>query len=571
MKFLFPYLKPYKKQFILGPLFKLIEAVFELVIPMVLALLIDQGVKQNDVKAVVLYGILILGIATIGACSAYVCQYFASLASQGFGSNMRNALFRKVGTFSYADLDRFGTSSLVNRITNDVNQLQVAVAMFIRLVIRVPFLVIGGLIMAMIIDLKMSLILLAIEPVLGITMYLIMSRSVPLYKNLQKKLDKIALGVKENLSGSRVVRAFNKEAEQIEDFERDNLAFCKAAIRINRVSSLLTPLTTIIINAAMIAILWFGGLSVDSGALSQGEILAYINYATTILSALIVLSNLVVIFTKAHTSMVRISEIFDTEPAIRDRADAVDVPPFDRNVPLVEYKNVSFSYFKNAETALNDISFSIYPGMKVGIIGSTGSGKSTLINLLCRFYDTTSGEVFFCGKDVRALRHKSLLHEIGLVPQKVTLFSGTIRDNIRTGKQDADEEQITLALRTAQCDFVKDKGLDGRVEQGGSNFSGGQKQRLTIARALVKRPRLLILDDSLSALDYLTYANLMKALNSGEYADLTILSVTQRVNTVKNSDLILVMDDGNLVGAGKHDELLTSCEVYREICGSQVE
>lgn len=570
MKFLLPYLKPYKKQFILGPMFKLIEAIFELVIPMVLALLIDRGVKQNDVQAVILYGAVILLLACVGAGSAYICQYFASLASQGFGTSMRNALFQKVGSFSYADLDRFGTSSLVNRITNDVNQVQVSVAMFIRLVIRVPFLVLGGLIMAMIIDLKMSLILIAIVPILGIAMYLIMRRSIPLYKKLQKRLDRIALGVKENLSGARVVRAFNKEQSQIEEFEQDNQDFCRAAIRINRVSSLLTPVTTIIINAAMIAILWFGGVSVNAGSLTQGEVLAYINYATTILSALIVLSNLVVIFTKAHTSALRIAELLDTEPAIRDRADAMPLPPDQPGLPLVEFRNVSFSYFKNADTALENISFSLYPGMKVGVIGSTGSGKSTLIHLLNRFYDVTEGEVLLNGADVRTIEQKSIRQAIGLVPQKVTLFSGTIRDNILTGKQDATEEEIRRALLAAQCDFAEQKGLDSHVEQGGSNFSGGQKQRLTIARALVKRPKLLILDDSLSALDYLTYSNLMKALER-DYGDLTILSVTQRINTVKNSDLILVLEDGRLAGAGKHEDLLQSCKVYSEICSSQVE
>lgn len=570
MKLLLPYLKPYKKQFILGPMFKLIEAIFELIIPMVLALLIDRGVKQNDMQAVILYGAIILILACVGACSAYTCQYFASLASQGFGTSMRNALFRKVGTFSYADLDRFGTSSLVNRITNDVNQVQVAVAMFIRLVIRAPFLVLGGLVMAMIIDLKMSLILIAIVPILGVAMFLIMRKSIPLYKKLQKRLDRLSLGIKENLSGARVVRAFNKEQAQIEEFEEDNQDFCRAAIRINKVSSLLTPVTTIIINVAMIAILWFGGISVNIGSLTQGEVLAYINYATTILSALIVLSNLVVIFTKAHTSALRITELLSTEPTIRDCADAKPLPPEQASVPLVEFRNVGFSYFKNADTALENISFSVSPGMKVGIIGPTGSGKSTLIHLLNRFYDVTEGEVLLNGTDVRTLQQKSIRRAIGLVPQKVTLFSGTIRENILTGKQDATEDEILRALSAAQCDFAEQKGLDSHVEQGGSNFSGGQKQRLTIARALVKRPKLLILDDSLSALDYLTYSNLMKALER-DYGDLTILSVTQRINTVKNSDLILVLEDGKLVGAGKHEDLLQSCEVYSEICSSQVE
>ena len=567
---LFPYLKSYKKQLILGPFFKLIEAVFELCLPMVMAELIDRGVKAGNGDLVVRYGLVILGLAVLGACSAYVCQYYASIASQGFGTRLRSSLFEKMGQFSFAELDSFGTETLVNRLTNDVNQLQQAVAMIIRLVIRAPFLCLGGLVMALIINPLLSLVLFVAVPVLAAALYLIMKKTAPLFGRQQKKLDRLALDVKENLAGSRVIRAFDKQAEQEAEFAEDNAAFYRAAMRIQKISSLLNPATLLIINLAMVAILWFGGVQVNAGSMTQGEVVAYINYATIISSAMIVLSNLVVLFTKAWASAGRVTEILQTRPSVADDPRAIPLPP-PSEAPAVRFEQVSFAFSEDGQNVLEGLDFEVGRGQKFGIIGPTGSGKSTLINLLCRFYDVGAGSVSVNGSDVRKVRQASLLKGVGLVPQKISLLSGTVRSNLALGLNDPKDEKLWKALDIAQCGFVREKeGLETEVRQNGANFSGGQKQRLTIARALAKDPEILIFDDSLSALDSLTCANLLRALREA-FPDLTLFLVSQRVSTVQDCDQILVLDNGRPAGLGRHEELLNSCALYREIYQSQVQ
>lgn len=567
---LFPYLKPYKKQLILGPFFKLIEAVFELCLPLVMAELVDKGVKTGDSGLVIRYGLLILGLAVLGACSAYVCQYNASIASQGFGTKLRSSLFQKIGQFSFAELDRFGTGTLVNRLTNDINQLQQAVAMIIRLVIRAPFLCLGGLVMALLINPLLSLVLFVAVPILAAAMALIMTKTAPLFTRQQKKLDRLSLDVKENLAGSRVIRAFDKQAEQQEEFEEDNRAFYQAAMRIQKISSLLNPATLLIINLAMVAILWFGGIQVNAGSMSQGEVVAYINYATIISSAMIVVSNLVVLFTKAWASAGRVTEILLTPVSTTDDPSAVSLPPV-CDLPVVRFDHVSFSFSGDGKNAVENLNFQVSAGQKFGIIGPTGSGKTTLINLLCRFYDASEGAVLVNGTDVKKIRHASLLKGIGLVPQKISLLSGTVRSNVALGLENPDDAVIHRALEIAQCGFVHEKeGLETEVRQNGANFSGGQKQRLTIARALAKKPEILIFDDSLSALDSLTCANLMNALKES-FPQITMFLISQRVSSVQNCDQILVLDNGRVAGLGTHETLLASCELYREIYQSQVQ
>lgn len=579
------YLKPYIKQVTLGPAFKLLEAILELLIPLMMAKLIDNGVKTNSTSYVYAMGGLMLITAVIGAGSAYICQYYASVASQGFGTTMRNLLFKKIQSFSYNEIDQIGTPSLINRITSDVNQLQFAVAMLIRLVIRVPFLCIGGVVMAMIINLRLSLVLLITMPLFAFFLYIVMSKSVPMYKSVQKKLDVLSTVIRENLSGARVVRAFARLDKERARFVNSNREYADSSIRVGRISALLNPVTTVIINLGVAAILWFGGMQVYEGSMTQGEIIAYINYVNMILSALIVLANLVVTFTKAAASAGRVNELLDMESTIVDmdtdkeyklnreidlKTEMVEKPISN---PIIEFSNVSFSYDRSAENVLQNISFKINKGQVTGIIGSTGAGKSTLINLIARFYDVTEGTVSYNGKDVKTMKQKELRDKIGLVPQKSVLFSGTIEENLKWGKPDATLEDMIKASKIAQAYEIienKPEGFQTQIVQGGRNLSGGQRQRLAIARALVKEPDILILDDSSSALDYATDSRLRRELRE-KLSDTTVIIVTQRVAAIRNADIIIVMDEGEIVGMGSNAELLESCAVYKEIVSSQDE
>lgn len=580
------YLKPYIKQVTLGPAFKLLEAILELLIPLLMAKLIDNGVKANNSSYIYRMGGLMLLTAVIGAGSAFICQYYASIASQGFGTTMRNMLFKKIQGFSFNEVDKIGTPSLINRITSDVNQLQFAVAMLIRLVIRVPFLCIGGVVMAMIINVKLSLVLLITMPLFAAFLYIVMSRSIPMYKTVQKKLDNLSTVIRENLSGARVVRAFARLDKERNRFIKSNKEYADNSIRVGRISALLNPATTVIINLGVAAILWFGGYQVYEGSMTQGEIIAYINYVNMILSALIVLANLVITFTKAAASAERVNELLDLEPSISDPAEEqpksinqpTDLSGESNSTekaegPIIEFKNVSFSYGGSAENVLQNISFGIYRGQVTGIIGSTGAGKTTLINLIARFYDTTGGAVCINGTDVKTLKQNELRNKIGMVPQKSVLFSGTIEENLKWGKPDASPDDMVKTAKVAQAyEFIEKKpeGFNTQIVQGGRNLSGGQKQRLAIARALIKKPEILILDDSSSALDYATDASLRKELREN-LADTTVIIVTQRVAAIRHAELIIVMDEGEIVGMGRNEELLESCAVYREIVNSQDE
>jgi len=558
-------LKSYKLHLIVGPFFKLIEAILELMIPTLMVYVIDNGVKNKDTGYIIRMGFVMLLIAAIGLCSALICQYFASLASQGYGAALRKKLFSHINGLSYKELDTLGTSSLVNRITNDVNVLQQAVAMFIRLVIRAPFICIGSVVMAMMLDLKLSLIILACLPVLSLVIFVIMSRIVPRYKKVQKNLDELSVILRENLSGVKVIRAFARRSREIERFNMKNEEFAENSIKVGRISALLSPITTVIMNFAIIAIIWFGGLRVNTGNMSQGEMIAFINYVSYMVAAMLVIANLVVLYTRAAASAMRVREVLDTQSSI---TDSPDYSPSITGNPdcAVEFKNVSFAY--NTQETLKDISFSLKKGETLGIIGATGSGKSSLINLIPRFYDVSSGAVFVNGIDVRQYKISDLRSKISIVNQKASLLSGTVADNIRQGNPNATDAEVEMAARLAQAStFIERLPLKYQsvVERDGANFSGGQKQRLSIARALVRNPEILILDDSSSALDYSTDASIRSNLRTIS-RDMIQIIVTQRAESISHADYILVLDCGDIVGFGKHHELYESCPIYREIC-----
>lgn len=574
MQKLAKYLKNYRKEVILGPIFKLTEAVLELIVPLIMANIIDIGIKNNDSEYVWHMGGVMILLAAIGLTCALICQFFAAKASQGFGTDLRNKMFAHIGSLSHAEIDRLGTPSLVTRITNDINQLQVAVAMLIRLVIRAPFLVIGATVMAVIIDAQMSIIFLVAAVSVAVIVYLIMSRSVPFYRAIQKLLDRVSLLTRENLSGARVIRAFSKQEKEKKRFGETVDEQKEAAIRVGKISALLNPLTYLVINLGIVAIIWFGGGAVNTGHLEQGQIIALVNYMTQILLALIVVANLVVIFTKASASAARVNEVLDTQSSLNDEGNALKAVSAKQGAPKIEFERVSFAYGGNgAQAALTDVSVRIYEGQTIGVIGGTGSGKSTFVNLIPRFYDATQGKVYVNGVDVRDYTFADLRGMIGIVPQRAVLFTGTIRDNMRWRDEAATDEEIIEALRVAQAwEFVgkMPRGLDAPILQGGQNLSGGQKQRLTIARALVGDPQILILDDSASALDFATDAALRKAIRQFGRG-ITVIMVSQRATTVKNADKIIVFDEGNVAGIGTHDELFETSEVYREICLSQLE
>ena len=557
------YIKPYRFQAITGFFFKLVEAFFELLVPLVVADIIDNGIGSLDQDYIIHKGMILFLLAFVGYCCALVCQYFASKTSQGFGTYLRNDMYKAINAYDYENIDAIGTPSLITRITNDVNQLQLAVAMAIRLASRSPFLIIGSLVMAFRINVQMALIFLCSAPLLALAIYLVMSKSTPLYMKIQKQLDHVSLVCRENLSGIRVIRAFSKQKEERQRFEKATQTQKDMQITVGKLSALLNPATTVIVNIAIMFILYIGGVKVNAGSLTQGEIIALINYMNQILLSMLVFANVIVIFNKATACYKRVNEVLDIQPTIHSGNEVNG----EDNVPLVSFDDVSFSY-QNAK-ALSHLTFDIEKGQTIGIIGGTGSGKSTLVNLIPRFYEATQGQVYYKGKKIEEYSLEALRENMGIVPQLAVLFSGTIRSNMQWGKKDATDEEIKTALKVAQASFVEelDEGLDTEIQQGGKNFSGGQKQRLTIARAIVKQPELLILDDSASALDFATDAALRKAIRK---LNTTTIIVSQRVSSIMHADQILVLSHGKLIGKGTHQELLESCEVYKEIAQSQL-
>lgn len=570
------YLRNYKKQLVIGPLFKLIEAIFELIVPVITALIIDNGVRKNDIAYVWKMGGILLLLGIVGWACALVCQYSASIASQGFGTVLRNDLYRHVNTFSHKEIDSFGTSSLITRITNDVNQLQFAVAMLIRLVIRAPFLAVGTIIMAMILDIKLSIVFLAVTPIIAFILYFIMSKSVPFFKLTQKKLDNISRIAREGLSGVRIIRAFSRQETEEKRFNAAAKEQADISIKVGKLSAWLNPLTYAVMNLGIIGIIWFGGQRVEAGGLTNGQVVAFVNYMTQTYLALVVVANLVVTFTKAAASAARVNEVLETAPSVKEMVTQEIQIPFAQKTkaPKIQFQNVSFSYVDtdSSKYALKQISVTIPQGETIGIIGGTGSGKSTFIKLIPRFYDVNEGEILVDGVNVREYPFLQLRKKVGMVPQKAVVFSGTIESNLKWGNPHATEAELMQALELAQArEFVErlPQGLQTKVEQGGKNFSGGQKQRLTIARAIAQQPEILILDDSASALDYATDARLRKALKT-EIKETTVIIVSQRVSAVMHADQILVLDHGEMAGIGSHEALLQTCGVYQEICQSQL-
>lgn len=569
------YFKSYIKEIIFGPTFKLIETITELIIPILIASMIDVGVANNDTKYILTYGAIVIGLNVVGIVVSIISQKLAARASVGIGSSMRSDLYKKINTFSHVELDKYSTATINNRITHDVTRIQQAISMVIRMVMRTPFLLIGSMIMAMTIDLKLSLIFLVAAPLILAVVIIILKATVPLYDNTQKNLDNVSNITRENLQGARVIRSFNKQDYEETRFEKATEKLSRSSIKVSAVSSLLNPLTSTIINFSIVAILWFGGIQVNVGALTQGQIIAFINYLTQISAALISLANIIVALIKAINCGKRVNEVFNTTPSISSPEHATAVIAEHNDIEdseyEVEFKNVSFAYPNMSKNAINNLNLKVKKGQTIGIIGGTGSGKSTVVNLLPRFYDTTKGTVKIKGKDVKEYNLSTLRGLMGIVPQKSVLFSGTLRENMQWRKPDATDEEIYRAIKTAQAEeFVKelDGKLDYKVQAGGKNFSGGQRQRLTIARAFVGNPEILILDDSASALDFQTDANLRHAIKT-DAKNATVFLVSQRVNTIRNSDQIIVLDKGNVVGIGKHKELMESCAVYKEIYESQ--
>ena len=569
------FLKQFKREVLIGPVFKLTEAVFELIVPLVMAQIIDVGIANGDRGYVLRMGGVMVLLGLVGLGCALICQYCAARASQGFGTVLRSEMFRHINTLSHGEIDQIGTPSLITRITNDVNQLQLAVAMLIRLVVRAPFLVIGATVMALLLDWKLACIFFVAAPLMALVLYLVMSRSIPFYRIIQKKLDRISLITRENLSGVRVIRAFSRQEKEKERFAQASEDQMTTSITVGRISALLNPLTSAIINLAIAAVIWFGGFRVDAGGMTQGEVIAFVNYLNQILLAMIVVANLVVIFTKAAASATRVDEVLQLHPSIVNRVSrpAQEV----EGSPEIAFDAVSFAYPDAGAYSLSDISFTVARGQTLGIIGGTGCGKSTLVNLIPRFYEVSQGSIKVDGVDVRDYPMEQLRGKVGIVPQRAVLFSGTLRQNMQWRKQDATDEEIWQALETAQAaSFVRKMpdGLDSVILQGGKNLSGGQKQRLTIARALVGEPEILILDDSASALDFATDAALRQAIakfSAGRGNRMTTIIVSQRANTVRYADQIVVLDDGKAAGIGTHEQLLESCQTYREIYWSQNE
>lgn len=566
MKDLIKYLRHYIKESILAPLFKMLEASFELFVPLVMAAIIDTGIKNSDKPYIFKMGMVLVGLAIVGFISALTAQYFAAKAAVGFGKELRGDLYRHINTLSYSEIDKIGTSTLITRLTADVNQMQTAVNLFLRLFLRSPFIVIGAVVMAFTVDPKTAIIFAVSIPLLAVVVFGIMFYSVPIYKKVQNRLDSVMRMTRENLSGVRVIRAFNHEQREIEDFDKCSEELKDMQLYGGKISAYLNPITYVIVNLSIVLIIYVGGLRVDTGRLTQGEVISLINYMSQVLVELIKLSNLIINLTKSVACGNRINDVFKIKPSINDGSGIKT-----ENDTAVEFDHVSATYAGSNEKSLDSLTLNVPRGSTVGIIGATGSGKTTLIDLIPRFYDVSGGSLKVNGTDVRNYNVDELRKLVGVVPQKAALVSGTVRENMKWGKPDATDEEINAALKTAQAlDFVDEKnGLDSKILQGGKNLSGGQIQRLTIARALVRKPEILILDDSSSALDFATDAALRRAIKS-DTDNMTVFIVSQRFSTIKNADMIIVLDDGRVCGIGKHDELFESCEEYRDICESQL-
>lgn len=573
----------FRRYMVIGPACKLIEVIFDLLTPLVIAQMIDKGIGAHDVNAVVRYGAVLAAMAVIGISFTLVCQKMAALTSQGMGTDIRGALYEHINKLSYAELDRFGTPSLITRITNDVNQVQLAVALGVRMLIRWPFLAVGSMCAALAIDLKLGIIFLICTPAIGLVFWVVMARCIPYYKQLQAKLDRIALICREGLSGARVVRAFVREDHERERFAQAADDQANTAIAVGKLSSILNPVTFLVMNLGVCAILWVGGIQVNVGELTQGQVMAFVNYMTQTLTSIVYVANLVVVFTKASASASRINEVLNCEPSIADEGNRPVALPKPGNVapvPALSLSHASFSFGAGAANAVNDVTLELPLGKTLGIIGGTGSGKSTLVSLIPRLYDASTGSVSVMGSDVRTWPLDQLRRVVATVPQRASLVSGTIRSNLTWRDETATDEELWAALDMAQAsEFVRNKpqGLDAPVEAGGKNFSGGQRQRLTIARALVGSPQVLIMDDSASALDFKTDAALRHAIRERSVRGaaegglpLTTVIVSQRVSTVRDADMICVLDHGSVAGLGTHDELYATCQLYREICQSQL-
>ena len=573
----------FRRYMVIGPACKLIEVIFDLLTPLVIAQMIDKGIGAHDVSAVVHYGMVLAAMAVIGISFTLVCQKMAALTSQGMGTDIRGALYKHINKLSYTELDRFGTPSLITRITNDVNQVQLAVALGVRMLIRWPFLAVGSMVAALAIDLKLGIIFLICTPAIGLVFWFVMARCIPYYKQLQAKLDRIALICREGLSGARVVRAFVREDHERERFAQAADDQAHTAIAVGKLSSILNPVTFLVMNLGVCAILWVGGVQVNVGELTQGQVMAFVNYMTQTLTSIVYVANLVVVFTKASASASRLNEVLNCEPSITDEGNQPVALPEPSNVapvPALSFSHASFSFGAGAANAVNDVTLELPLGKTLGIIGGTGSGKSTLVSLIPRLYDTGAGSVSVMGADVRVWPLNQLRHVVATVPQRASLVSGTIRSNLTWRDESATDEELWAALDMAQAsEFVRNKPqrLDAPVEAGGKNFSGGQRQRLTIARALVGSPQVLIMDDSASALDFKTDAALRHAIRERSVRGaaegglpLTTVIVSQRVSTVRDADMICVLDHGSVAGLGAHDELYASCQLYREICQSQL-
>lgn len=573
----------FRRYMVIGPACKLIEVIFDLLTPLVIAQMIDKGIGARDVNAVVHYGMVLGAMAVIGISFTLVCQKMAALTSQGMGTDIRGALYKHINKLSYAELDRFGTPSLITRITNDVNQVQLAVALGVRMLIRWPFLAVGSMCAALAIDLKLGIIFLICTPAIGLVFWVVMARCIPYYKQLQAKLDRIALICREGLSGARVVRAFVREDHERERFAQAADDQANTAIAVGKLSSILNPVTFLVMNLGVCAILWVGGIQVSVGELTQGQVMAFVNYMTQTLTSIVYVANLVVVFTKASASASRVNEVLNCVPGITDEGNQPVALPKPGNVapvPALSLSHASFSFGAGAANAVNDVTLELPLGKTLGIIGGTGSGKSTLVSLIPRLYDASTGSVSVMGADVRTWPLDQLRRVVATVPQRASLVSGSIRSNLTWRDEAATDEELWAALDMAQAsEFVRNKpqGLDAPVEAGGKNFSGGQRQRLTIARALVGSPQILIMDDSASALDFKTDAALRHAIRERSVRGaaegglpLTTVIVSQRVSTVRDADMICVLDHGSVAGLGTHDELYATCQLYREICQSQL-
>ncbi len=569
MKMVLQYLKDYKKESILAPLFKMLEASFELFVPLVVAAIIDVGIAGLDRSYILKMGAVLVALALIGLICSVTAQYFSAKAAAGFATKLRHSLFAHLQGLSFSQVDSIGTSTMITRMTSDINQVQSGVNMTLRLFLRSPIVVFGAMIMAFTVDVKAALIFVVTIPLLSLVVFGIMLVTIPLYKKVQQALDKVLGKTRENLTGVRVIRAFNQEEQETREFKERNEALTTIQKFVGKISAAMNPVTYVIVNGALIALIWTGALRVENGYISQGEVVALVNYMSQILIELVKLANLIILITKAVACANRIEAAFAIEPDMD--IEAKGGKKVQEKEDIVVFDHVGLAYQGASEEAVSDISFTVKRGQTIGIIGGTGSGKSTIVNMIPRFYDATSGKVLIDGIDVKEYTIKELRQKIGMVLQKAVLFKGSIRENLKWGKEDATEEELMRALEISQAkEFVdtKEGGLDYRIEQGGKNLSGGQKQRLTIARAVVRDPEILILDDSASALDFATDAKLRQAIR-GMKDKLTVFIVSQRASSIQYADQIIVMDDGKMVGIGKHNELLASCEVYKEIYDSQ--